>query len=538
MNSKSARRSETKSKNYNSTYDELPYETYPQYQTHPSHLYTTGKLFGMTKCTPVSKSRILELGCAQGWNIIPIAYNYPNSEVVGIDLSEEHIKAANKQVEDLQLKNIKFHHCSITDLDKSFGKFDYIITHGMISWVAEDVREKIFDICKNLLKENGVGYISYNCLPGWNMVRSVRDMMLYHGKFFDNTADKLSQARLLLNFIKDGLSDSKSPYSEVIAQEADMLSRQQDSYLRHDHLEKENFQYYFHEFMEKAIKYDLQYLADASVASMYLGNMPEKISSKLGTIGDIVRTEQYMDFVNNRKFRSTLLCHKAINLSRALSPESFKDFSLSLNLVPEKPFDKVNLEDATEAVNFYLNGNKNTHLSSSSPTMKAILYSFSENINYPLTLNQIIELSNKKLKKDRSKEIELELLQNAGKMFLSGHLQIIADPLINFTNKVSIKPKASRLARYQILYYNQYWVTNNLHQVVIINVVERHLLQFTDGKHSKQDLVDKLLGAINEGTITLNQGSKALKPEDIKNVSEQMVNDVLQKFSQNALLIE
>lgn len=531
-------KSKINSKKQSNSYDEVVYETYPYSQTHPSHLYTIGKLFGVTKCNSVSKSRILELGCACGDNIIPIAYHYPNSEVVGVDLSEEQIKIANKKKEDLQIKNIKFHHCSITDVDNSFGKFDYIIAHGIISWVDENVREKMFDILKNLLKENGIGYISYNCLPGWNMVRSIRDMMLYHSKFFDNVSDKIFQARALLNFVKEGISDAKSPYSEVIAQEANMLANSRDSYLMHEHLEKENFQYYFYEFMEKAEKYDLQYLADTSVSSMYLGNMPEKIRNKLGSVGNIVRTEQYMDFVNNRRFRSTLLCNKNIKLSRTIKPESFKDFSLLLSLLPEKPLDKVNLENATESIKFYLNNNKNTHISSSSPIMKAILYSFSENINYPLTPDQIIKLSNKKLKENRSNEIKLELFHNLGRMLFSGNLDIIADPLINFTNKVSIKPKASRLARYQILYYNQFWVTNNLHRIVNIDFLERYLLQFIDGKNSKQDLVDKMISAINEGKIKLNQDSKVLKLEDMKNISEKAVNKVLQNFALNALLIE
>ena len=117
---------EITTQNNNSTYDEVPYESYPYIQSHPHHLRTLGVLFGMNPTIP-EEARILELGCAAGGNIIPHAVNYPKAKFVGVDLSKTQIEEADKHVQGLGLKNIKFHHCSITDIDDSFGKFDYII---------------------------------------------------------------------------------------------------------------------------------------------------------------------------------------------------------------------------------------------------------------------------------------------------------------------------------------------------------------------------------------------------------------------------
>jgi cyclopropane fatty-acyl-phospholipid synthase-like methyltransferase len=110
------------------TYDEVPYESYPYPQSHPNTLATIAALFNMEATLPAT-SRILELGCAAGGNIIPLAIAYPKTEIVGVDLSKVQIELANQQIKDLKLSNIKFHHASITDIDDSYGKFDYIIAH-------------------------------------------------------------------------------------------------------------------------------------------------------------------------------------------------------------------------------------------------------------------------------------------------------------------------------------------------------------------------------------------------------------------------
>ena len=184
-------------------YDVVPYISYPYANTHPDHLYTVAKFFNMDATHP-KKARVLELGCASGGNIIPMAIKFPEAEFVGVDYSAVQIAEANKHKDKLGLDNLEFKGVSITDIDESFGKFDYIAVHGILSWVPKDVQDKIFEICDKNLSDNGVAYISYNTLPGWSIVRSIREMMLYHTDRFENPADKIREARLLLNFIKHG----------------------------------------------------------------------------------------------------------------------------------------------------------------------------------------------------------------------------------------------------------------------------------------------------------------------------------------------
>ncbi len=517
------------------TYDEVPYESYPYALTNPYHLTTLATLFGMTP-PPLETAKVLELGCAAGGNLIPHAVNYPKAHFVGVDLSKVQIDEANNHKAGLGLKNIEFHHCSITDIDESFGKFDYIICHGVISWVPKFVRDKIFEVCNKNLSANGIAYVSYNTLPGWNMVRTIRDMMLYHSSSFPNVQDKVAQSRLLLEFVKDSLENSKTPYAEVLKTEAGLLAKQSDHYLRHDHLEEDNAQFYFHEFMDEAKKHNLQYLSDCNISTMYLGNMPPKVAEKLQAVNDIVRTEQYMDFITNRRFRTTLLCHDNVKLNRNINNDDITKFNMVFNIVPEKPLAEVDLNNSAESLKYFLNGNKESNLSTSSPYMKAILYSFNENINNPISFEKVTSEANKKLHNTKLNEIKAELLNNAMKLVLQGYISITMQKQRSAPNLD--KPKTSKFVAYQVSNSPAMWVTNLKHEPIGVNFFEKFALKYMDGKHDKKAIIDAVMNHVASGEIVLNkEGKKIEDKEEVRKELEVLFAPMIEKFAANALLV-
>src|SRR5687768_17974910 len=76
-----------------SSYDAVPYSVGAFPQTRPDRLATVAKLFGMRPAPP-SRCRVLELGCAAGGNLIPMALADNASDFVGIDLSARQIADA------------------------------------------------------------------------------------------------------------------------------------------------------------------------------------------------------------------------------------------------------------------------------------------------------------------------------------------------------------------------------------------------------------------------------------------------------------
>lgn len=185
------------------------------------------------------------------------------------------------------------------DINDQDGLFDYIICHGTYSWVPSDVRDKILDICKNNLHKNGIAYVSYNTLPGWNMANTVRDMMLFHTQQFTDQQQKITQARGIIEFITSTLEGDKTPHSDFVRNEIAFIKDQPDSYILHEYLEKYNHPLYFHQFMALAKDRNLSYLADDQLHNMYSDNFPSKVSQQLANVPDIIATNQYMDFIRN-----------------------------------------------------------------------------------------------------------------------------------------------------------------------------------------------------------------------------------------------
>src|SRR5262249_45571696 len=106
-----------------SSYDALPYDSIPFPQSHPDRLHVIGRLFGMQPASP-SRCRVLEIGCASGGNLIPVAAQAPASTFVGIDLSARQIADGKAMVADLGIGNVDLRQMDLADVDESLGKFD------------------------------------------------------------------------------------------------------------------------------------------------------------------------------------------------------------------------------------------------------------------------------------------------------------------------------------------------------------------------------------------------------------------------------
>ncbi len=519
------------------TYDETPYESYPYAQTRPESLKAIAHIFGLE--TPaLETARFLELGCASGGNMITHAMHYPKAKFVGIDLSQVQVEMGNKQIQALGLKNMELKAMSITDITKSLGEFDYIICHGVLSWVPEVVRDAIFRVSQENLSKNGIAYISYNTLPGWNMVRTIRDMMMFHSRNFKEINEQVQQSRLLLDFVKDSLEGSNSPYGEVMSAEAKLLSTQPDHYLRHDHMEDINFQFYFHEFMKDAAKRDLQYLGDASLASMYAGNLPKQISDKLAEVTDIVRSEQYMDFVTNRRFRSTILCHKNVQLKRNITGNSLDGLYFSMKIVPEKALKDVKL-DNNDSLEFYYMGNKDNKLNSNAPALKALLYIFNEAVNFAMSPKELVAKIKEKLPNNKlsDEQIMIEIMSNITRLVFCGYITIATEKP-TFLNKASDMPKISDLARIQ-LESKQGWVTNEVHDRINLSPLDLFMMRYLDGKHNKDQVIDKLVGHVESKELNVSKDDKPVTDaKAVKELIKPYVDQALAAYTTNALLVE
>jgi hypothetical protein len=118
---------------------------------------------GLRKICPATTTAA-HLCCLRG-DLLPMAYHNPHAKFVGVDLSGSSILRGQQNAATLGLSNIELHHLNILDVGPELGEFDYIISHGVYSWVPDIVRNKMLRIFKENLAPQGVCYVSYNAHP-------------------------------------------------------------------------------------------------------------------------------------------------------------------------------------------------------------------------------------------------------------------------------------------------------------------------------------------------------------------------------------
>ena len=328
-----------------SLYDAVPYPGQAFAQTHPDRLGTLAALFGLDPAPPAD-CRVLEIGCGDGGNLLPMAVFLPGSSFVGIDSSPAAIERAERLRRALDVPNVRFELVSIEDYEAPGQAFDYVIAHGVYSWVPAPVRRDMLALCASALSERGVAYVSYNTLPGARVPQTLRELLALKLEGVEEPAARIAAARRLLALLSG--PDGKAT---TLGAEAAHLLDSPDALLFHDALAPVNQPFFFHEFAAQAAEHGLQYLAEAHFLEMQAGVLPMDLQLEFMDEVDVVRQEQLLDYVKVRRFRQTLLCHAAIEVDRVLALERIAGFALSS---PARP----SVDDAArpERVTFHAPG--------------------------------------------------------------------------------------------------------------------------------------------------------------------------------------
>lgn len=304
------------------SYDETPYTSMPFFLSHPNHLALLATLFGMQPPAPET-ARILEIGCASGGNLLPIAAQYPQARCLGIDLSGKQIQLGQADIDGMELANIELAAMDVMDFDGGKDQFDYILCHGVFSWVPPNIRAKILTICRDHLAGNGLAYISYNTYPGWHFKEVSRYLMYRVCEQFQDPDERYKNAMGILDRFADLAKNSSDfPMAQLLRESQKHLSGLGRDYVLHEYLEAVNTPFYFRDFVYACGKYDLGYVCDAELAPMLLDKQPRPVRELIGTISsNRLQTEEYLDFLTARTFRCSIITAAKNELNMNIQPQ-------------------------------------------------------------------------------------------------------------------------------------------------------------------------------------------------------------------------
>jgi len=509
----------------------LPYESMPFAHTQPSNLAALAIFFGL-RPPHVRNCRVLELGCASGGNIIPLAARFSEAQFTGIDLSTYHVEIGRERISSLGLTNVDIRQGDLADPYVVTGEYDYIICHGVYSWVPPAAQEGILNICGTLLARNGVAYISYNVLPGWQLRKIIRDIFQFHTGDISNPKDRVARGRWLLEQLAT-VSSQTTPYGQLLRREAKQLSALSDSYILGEFLVDENAPCYFHEFVARAEKAGLAYLSDTDLHTSLRTSISPEVNQLLIALAgpDVRNSEQYFDFFQGRQFRQSLLVksENASEIRRTVDHRRIAHlhFSSNLRLVP----------DQSNGEALVLSDPSGPTITTNDPIVAKALDYLGASFPETRSLRQLLDYLEVNGEAKRQAVAD-RVMASVLRVIMAGLGSVSAVP-VKIGRAADAKPKVWLVARHDNR-TGQPWTTNLRHMPVRLDPVGNALVPMVDGHNDRSSMASYLGTLINEAKLGLNTldgftGISDTSDDSVTKVTAR-VDLVLRQLEQLALL--
>jgi SAM-dependent methyltransferase len=492
------------------SYDRVPYTSFPYAYTHPDTLCVLGRLFGLSP-TPPRRARVLELGCSTGGNLIPTAELLPEAEFVGLDRSRVQIDRGRALIGELELTNVRLEQADIMTVDPlTLGTFDYVICHGVYSWVPRPVQDRILALAAALLRPEGLAFISYNVYPGWHMRESVRHMMLYHTRALREDEARQTQARALLDFVAGavaGRANERDPYALLMQRELEAIGTMSDAYLTHEHLERHNTPLYFHEFCDRLGRYPLRYLCDTDLHLMVTRDMSDEVRATLARLADDqISMEQYLDFVRNRQFRTSVLCRIEAKPQRRLPPQVAMRLRFGLSGRADSDAGEASL---APGVDLGFTTTSGPSIRSSDPTTKAALLELCERWPATLGFDELLERATVRVQA-AGIEVGPGQREQFGADLVECLLRKAVEARVWEPPLASVLPERPEVPRFsRIMAAREGWVASLHHSRGSVDPPLRRVIPLLDGTRDRAQLLAEVAALTAEGELAFHDDEGA-----------------------------
>ncbi|WP_237288480.1 methyltransferase regulatory domain-containing protein [Variovorax sp. PAMC 28711] len=478
-------------------------------------------------------------GLCCGWQLDSVCVALSESTALGVDLSTVQVAQGVEAIGHAGLKNVELRAFNIAEIDASFGQFDYIVCHGVYSWVPADVQEAILRVCSENLAPNGVAYISYNVYPGWKAREIVRDAMILRGAPRDEPEEKLSYARGMLEFLEQSARPD-SVLKKTLEETMPIVRSSSNYYLLHEFLEPCNAPCYFKEFVARSNAHGLTYLADAEPSTMFVQNYGEKVREPLlrECGGSQILMEQYLDFLVNRTFRQTLLVKQArgADIRYRLDPERIRTMEYA-GVFSAEDGSALTLDTREQPANALRNLKVTLRL----PVHKAVAQVLDE--HYPATVNSgtLIAAVAARIG-ETGAAVDPFVMGMLEELLIIGAVRI-RRTAVQAASNVSAHPRAlpaiRRAPGLALEAGASAGACNQWHEPVGLSMLERCILPLLDGQHSHEALAEHLADEARAERLRFIKDDKTItEPAALLEFTRQQVALALNDLRRKALLTD
>jgi SAM-dependent methyltransferase len=252
--------------------------------------------------------RWCDIGCGQGFTALGVAALYPQAEIYGFDFNPSHIENATRFAAEAGLSNALFFDASFEELanapEQKWPKMDFIVLHGVWSWVSAAQRGHILRFIARRLAPGGIVYNAYNALAGWAAMLPVQKLLRHvRATQPGNTSDIIAAGHAALRAL---LQNQAAFFTDnpIVARRLDFLRQQDENYFAHEMLHEHWTPFSPDEVCADFAAQKCGFIGSATLLENFdVFSVPQALVTMLGAIQDPVRKEIFRDFGAARMFR-------------------------------------------------------------------------------------------------------------------------------------------------------------------------------------------------------------------------------------------
>lgn len=465
-------------------YDEVPYACRPIPCTAPEQLAMASLLHG-GPCPAFEGARYLEIGCGDGANLLPLAFFRPDCEFVGVDTSVVQMADARRSVERLALHNITLYTADILEVGPTLGRFDYIVAHGVMSWVPDLVRDGILAFCREHLADDGLLYLSYNTYPGWLVRGVVRSSMLSPIGSGGSLRQMADEARRRAAALRKEVENVPHPYAQLLSRELAFAETAEESSVVHDYLADHNRAYWFRELASLAAGFGFRYLTEAPFTQPDYRVPPALREAARALTSDPYMMEELIDVLWYRQHRSSLFCRHA---APGASPSGEPPFDRIIVAAAVRP--RSEAVELAPGVDETFDGllEPDVAIALGDPLGKATLATLSAIWPRGLGWRQLVAQSSERVRAsglelpdDAVADLQAQLLSLHAMGQVNLRLRDLPSPQVS-----SERPAVSPLTRWEA--ERRSLITTPTHQRVAMASIDRLIVQHLTGAHTPAEI--------------------------------------------------